>query len=882
MKKTSVSYLFLLWIAGFLFFSCKEVQPYLNTKLSFEERADDLLSRLTIEEKAELMRFDSPAIDRLGIPAYNWWNECLHGVGRSGLATVFPQAIGMAAMWDSRQMFDIATAISDEARAKHHHYVAQGKRGIYQGLTFWTPNINIFRDPRWGRGMETYGEDPFLTAELAIPFIKGLQGDDPRYLKLVATVKHFAVHSGPESNRHSFDVYPSDYDLAETYLPHFRRSVQEAGAYSVMCAYNRLRGEPCCGDKYLEDLLRNKWGFDGYIVSDCGAISDFYRESAHHVVSNAAEASAKAVKAGTDLNCGDTYAKGLLDALKQNLITEAELDLSVRRLLLARFRLGMFDPEGKVSYAQIPIDVVDCEQHRLLALESARKSKVLLKNDNNLLPFSKEVKKVAVIGPNADDPEILLGNYNGYPSDGITPLRGIIEKLPHAEVAYAQGAPLAEQLPALSLIPSDCFYTDKSLHTKGLHAEYFDNNRFEGGAKHMRVDPNIDFVWWDTAPFEDLPQARFAIRWRGVLVPPVTGEYALGGEAFTGFKLMVDGQVVAEGRDRHHARKQYGYMQLEAGKPYEIEVEYIQDETEYAHVKILWDLPNPRLRQEAVDLARSSDLVIFCMGLSPRLEGEEMRVEVPGFAGGDRVDIKIPAVQTELMKEILQLNKPTVLVLLNGSALSIEWEAQNIPAIIEAWYPGQAGGQAIADLIFGDYNPAGRLPVTFYKDVNQIPPFDSYDMRGKTYRYFEGEPLYEFGFGLSYTTFKYRLRSIPEKVKSGDEIAVTVDVTNTGEMDGDEVVQLYVSLPESNLQKPVRALQGFRRIHLKSGETRSVEFRLKPHQIAARNHENVPVVEAGKLQVSVGGKQPDAASLATGKVVQALVEIEGDNYFINE
>ncbi|OPZ32192.1 MAG: Xylan 1,4-beta-xylosidase precursor [Bacteroidetes bacterium ADurb.BinA174] len=862
--------------------SCQEKPVYLNTKLSFEERADNLLSQLTLEEKADLMRYDSPAIDRLGIPAYNWWNECLHGVGRSGLATVFPQAIGMAAMWDSKQMFDIATAISDEARAKHHNYVSQGKRGIYQGLTFWTPNINIFRDPRWGRGMETYGEDPFLTAELAIPFIKGLQGDDSKYLKLVATAKHFAVHSGPESTRHSFDVYPSDYDLAETYLPHFRRSVQEAGAYSVMCAYNRLRGEPCCGDKYLEDLLRNKWGFEGYIVSDCGAISDFYRGNAHHIVNTPAEASAKAVQAGTDLNCGDTYAKGLIDAVKQNLIAEAELDVSVKRLLLARFKLGMFDPDNEVKYAQIPIDVVDNENHRLLALQTARKSIVLLKNQGNLLPFSKYVKKVAVIGPNADDSEVLLGNYNGYPSKEITPLKGIIEKLPNAEVTFAQGCALAEKLPFFTVIPADYFYTDKSLQTKGLNAEYFDNNKFEGTAKHIQVDNNIDFVWWNKAPFEDLNQEEFSIRWKGVLVPPVAGEYAIGSEAFTGYKLLIDGKVVTQGRDKHHARKSYEYLQFEAGKPYEIEVEYVQDKTEYAHVKIFWDVPNPNLKQEAIDLAKNSDVVILCMGLSPLLEGEEMKVNVEGFSGGDRLDIKLPAVQTELMKEIQKLGKPTVLVLLNGSAVAFNWEAENIPSIIEAWYPGQSGGTAIADVIFGDYNPAGRLPVTFYKDINQIPAFDNYDMKGKTYRYFEGQPLYEFGYGLSFTTFEYKVKNIPSSVKTGENITVSVDVTNTGNMDGDDVVQLYVSLPDSKLQKPIRALQGFKRIHLKKGETQTVEFTLKPYQFAARNNENVPIVEAGKVLVSIGSKQPDANSIAVGKVLQVLVETVGDIYFVNE
>ena len=882
MKKFSVSRMFLLSIVAFIFFSCKQTPDYLNTKLSFEERVDDLLSRLTLEEKISLTRYDSPSIDRLGIPAHNWWNECLHGVARSGRATVFPQAIGMAAMWDTEQMYEIANAISDEARAKHHDYASRGKRGIYQGLTFWTPNINIFRDPRWGRGMETYGEDPYLTAETAIPFIKGLQGNDSTYLKLVATSKHFAVHSGPESTRHSFDVYPNDYDLQETYFPHFKRTVQEADVYSVMCAYQRFRGEPCCGDKYLEDLLRNKWGFKGYIVSDCWAIKDFYDPNAHHIVNTSAEAAVKAVKAGTDLNCGDTYDPGLMDAVKQNLITEAEIDVSVRRLLLARMKLGQFDPVAQVKYAQIPISVVENEQHRLIALVAARKSMVLLKNDNNMLPFSKDVKKVAVIGPNSNDREVLLGNYNGYPSEKTTPLSGIIEKLPLAEVRYAQGCHLAEKLPSLTAIPIDYFFTDKDKSTSGLQAEYFDNKDFKGKPKHTRVDESIDFVWWDKAPFQDMAYEEFSVRWKGVLVPPVSGEYAIGAEAFRGYKLYLDGNLLSSGRDDHHSRKQYEYVHLEAEKAYEIVMEFFQDHTEYSHAHLLWEIPNENLKQEAIDLAKESDLVVLCMGLSPLLEGEEMPVKVDGFQGGDRLHINLPKTQTDLIREIQRLGKPTVLVLLNGSALAFNWEAENIPAIIEAWYPGQAGGTAIADVIFGDYNPAGRLPVTFYKDVNQIPAFDNYDMKGKTYRYFSGEPLYEFGYGLSYTSFQYTWNEIPEKVENGKDISVSVDVTNTGEMDGDEVVQLYVSLPDSKLQKPIRALQGFKRIHLKKGETQTVEFVLKPHQFAARNNENIPVVEAGNVLLSIGGKQPDANAIKSAKVVQATVETIGDKYYVSE
>ncbi|MCE5332881.1 MAG: glycoside hydrolase family 3 C-terminal domain-containing protein [Bacteroidales bacterium] len=873
-----------LSVAALLFFdACKKTEPYLDTKLSFEERTNDLVSKLTLEEKVQLMRYDSPAIDRLGIPAHNWWNECLHGVARSGLATVFPQAIGMAAMWDTLQMHENAVAISDEARAKHHDYARRGKRGIYQGLTYWTPNINIFRDPRWGRGMETYGEDPYLTAELAIPFIKGMQGDDPKYFKLIATAKHFAVHSGPESTRHSFDVWPNDYDLAETYFPHFKRTVTESGVYSVMCAYQRFKGAPCCGNEFLEDVLRNKWNFKGYIVSDCWAIHDFYERNAHAVTATPEEAAAMAVKAGTDLNCGDTYAKHLLDAVKQGLLTEDKIDISVKRLILARMKLGQFDPEENVKYAKIPLDIVDCEQHRFLALQSARKSMVLLKNVNNILPFSKKINKIAVIGPNADNREVLLGSYNGYPSIETTPLKGIIAKLPDAEVKFAQGCELADGLPYLSVIPVQYFFTDKSLKTKGLKAEYFDNVQWQGTPKHTRIDGNIDFTWWTTPPFGDMQYDKFSVRWKGMLLPPVTGKYAIGGEALNGFRFYLDGKMLTFGKENeHHSRKGYKYVELKAGKAYEIQVEYIQDNSEYSNVHIFWDMPETNLKKEAVELAQNSDLVVLCMGLSPMLEGEEMIVKVKGFAGGDRLDIQLPETQTELIREIQKLRKPTVLVLLNGSALAFNWEAENIPAIIEAWYPGQAGGTAIADVIFGDYNPAGRLPLTFYKDINQIPAFENYDMKGKTYRYFEGEPLYEFGFGLSFTTFEYSIKNIPAEIKTNENIKVLVDVKNTGKMDGDEVVQLYVSLPDSKLKKPIRSLQGFKRIHLKAGETKTVNFTLKPGQFAARDNQNVAFVEPGKVVLSIGGKQPDNKSIADKKVVQQSVELKGDKFFINE
>ncbi|MDR0567104.1 MAG: glycoside hydrolase family 3 C-terminal domain-containing protein [Prevotellaceae bacterium] len=863
-----------LLCSALLFAACQpEPQPdYLNTKLSFEQRADDLVARMTLEQKALQLCYDAPGIDSLHLPAHNWWNECLHGVARTGIATVFPQAIGMGAMWDDEEMFRIATAISDEARAKHHAYAAQGKRNIYQGLSFWTPNINIFRDPRWGRGMETYGEDPYLTGELAVDFIKGLQGDDPRYYKVIATAKHFAVHSGPEPVRHAFDVYPSGYDLLDTYAPHFEKTVREGGVYSVMCAYQRLMGVPCCGSAFLENLLRNDWGFEGYIVSDCWAVNDFFNPKAHHIVETKAEAAAMAVKAGTDLNCGNSY-PALVEAVEKGLITEAEIDVSVKRMMVARMKLGQLDPDKMVKYAKIPYSVVDSKEHQALALEAARKSMVLLKNEGSLLPLSKEVKKVAVIGPNANDTEVLLGNYNGFPSNPKTPLKGIREKLPHAEVRYAQGCPLAAQLPSLQPVPAEALFTDAEKKTPGLHAEYFDNDRFEGAPKHVRVDPNVCFEWFTTPPFEDLPYDSFSVRWTGVLVPPVSGSYAIGGEAFRGFKLYLEEELLLQQRSDHHPSKVYEVRTLEAGKPYRIRMEYSQKDTEYALARLLWEKPQPDLRQEAVALAKQSDVVILCMGLSPLLEGEEMKVKVEGFLGGDRLDIKLPAVQTELMREIYALGKPTVLVLLNGSALAFGWEAEHIPAILEAWYPGQAGGAAIADVLFGDYNPAGRLPLTFYASVAQLPPFDSYDMTGRTYRYFDGKPLYEFGYGLSYTKFEYKNLNAPKTVKVGENIALSVEVTNTGKHDGDEVVQLYVAHEDAKRRVPIRALQGFKRIHIKAGETKTADFILTPQQLAQIDV-NRWVTEPGKVRLSVGGKQPDREAIDARRVAEASVSLE--------
>ena len=830
----------LLFLALFLWqFSCNPSQEYefafQNTDLSFEERADDLLNRMTLEEKISQLNYESMAIDRLGVPEYNWWNECLHGVARSGIATVYPQAIGMAATWDKDLMNRVATAISDEGRAKYHDFISKDKRGIYQGITFWTPNINIFRDPRWGRGMETYGECPHLTGELGVQFINGIQGSDPKYYKAIATSKHFAVHNGPESTRHSFDAVVSEHDLRNSYLPAFEKTVKQSQVASVMCAYNRLYGEPCCGNSpLLNEILRDEWGFDGYVVSDCWALTDFYVEGRHEVVETPAEAAAAAFKNGTDVNCG-SVSPNLAQAAQEGLISEVEINVAVKRLLLARFKMGQFDPDELVPFSTIPYDVVDSEKHQELALEAARKSLVLLKNENNTLPLSKELKKVAVIGPNANDIDVLLANYNGIPSNPITPLEGIKQKLPNAEIMYSLGCEHAERLPTLKPIPQTALFTDESLAESGLKGEYFDNLKWEGEPKHTQVDKEIDFYWWDKSPFEDLDGDNFSIRWNGYLVVPKDGEYALAGDGFYHYELFLNDESIARNSNIHHANKRFKYVDLKAGEKYKITMEFYDSHGD-ANVSLLWSTPRKDYEAEAISMAKEADVVLLFMGLSPRLEGEEMPVQVEGFHGGDRIRIDLPDFQQEFIRKIYAIGKPTIMVMLNGSAVAINWENDNIPAILEAWYPGQAAGTAIADVLFGDYNPAGRLPLTFYKDVNDIPDFENYNMDGFTYRYFKGKPLYPFGHGLSYSTFEYGEPTLSaSEVSSGEEFSVSIPVTNSGSMTGEEVVQLYISDKSSKDPRPIKDLRGFERVYLEAGETKTVEFALTSRDLAYWN-----------------------------------------------
>jgi beta-glucosidase len=690
---------------------------YLDPDQPVDARVRDLVSRMTLDEKVFQMISDAPAVERLGIPAYNWWNEALHGIARAGLATVFPQAIGLAATWNTRLMRKVADIISTEGRAKHHEALRKGQHGGCQGLTFWSPNINIFRDPRWGRGHETYGECPYLTARMGIEFVKGIQGDDPKYYKAVACAKHYAVHSGPESLRRGFDVHVSKRDLYETYLAAFEALVKEGKVGSVMGAYNRVSGEPCCASKtLLADILRGQWKFDGHVMSDCGAICFIYQH--HKTVETPEEASALAVNAGCDLNCGDTY-QHLARAAHLGLISEETIDRSLSRLMRDRFRLGMFDPPDRVAYAQTPYELNNCPAHGKAALHAARESLVLLKNEGNLLPLKKDaIRNVAVVGPGAMNVEVLLGNYNGLPDQPVTLLDGIRAALPKATVRYVQG----------------CEFTKDIM---------------EGG--------------------------------------------------------------------QHRA---------------------------------------------AAEIASKSDVVIACLGISPTQEGEEECSE------GDRAGIELPEVQVRLLQVLAKAGKPIVLVLTGGSALAVNWAQENVPAILMSWYPGQAGGTAVADAIFGKYNPAGRLPVTFYKSTEQLPPFEDYNMQGHTYRFFKGRPLYPFGFGLSYTKFEYSNLRVPGEVAVGKNLKIAVDVANVGQVAGDEVAQLYLSHISASVPTPIRQLAGFERIRLAAGEKKSVTFTLNPLQLACVADDGRRMIEPGEIELTVGGGQPDPttpSNILTGK-----------------
>lgn len=839
-----------------------QTRPWLDVRLPFEQRAAALVGRMTLEEKASQMIDGAPAIPRLGVPAYGWWNEALHGVARAGLATSFPQAIGLAATWNDSLIFAMAEVIGVEARAKYHDFLRRTDSTIrYQGLTFWSPNINLFRDPRWGRGMETYGEDPFLTVRLAIPFIRGLQGDDPRYLRAIATVKHYAVHSGPEPERHQFDVAVSERDLRESYLPHFEGGIR-SGAWSLMCAYNRVYGAPACGSALLLDtILRREGGFRGYVVSDCGAIDDIYLR--HRVLPTVTEAAALGVRSGTDLSCGREYAS-LVDAVQQGLVGEAQLDTSLVRLFTARMRLGMFDPPDSVPFAGIPLDSLDAPSHRELARRVARESMVLLRNQGGVLPLRRDLGTIAVIGPTADDWRLLLGNYNGDPADPVTPLRGIREAVsPRTRVLHARGSDLADGFPTLERVPAAALRT--AAGQPGLDVELFANRSLAGVPVHRAADTALAVKWFHGSPHPRVPADTFSVRWSGTIRAPASGAYRLGLWGTMKYRLYLDDSLVVEsvypwrdGEFPDPRLRQSGPLDLVAGRAHRLRVE-AEETYGDADLELVWARPSAGLEDEAVRAARQADAVVLFLGLSPRLEGEEMEVDVAGFRGGDRTTLDLPAVQQRLLERVAAVGKPTVLVLMSGSAVAINWAQENVPAIVAAWYPGQAGGAAIADVLFGDYNPAGRLPVTFYRGAADLPPFEEYAMAGRTYRYFTGTPLYPFGFGLSYTTFGYaNLRTSSDVAATTDTITVSFDLTNTGTRAGDEVAQLYVRYPGSAVPRPIRDLRGFRRVHLAPGETRTVTLPLPIDYTAYWDVDGDRwTVESAPVRLQVGASSTD-------------------------
>jgi len=833
-----------------------KMEPYENTDLSVGQRIEDIISRMTLEEKVSQMGNTSPAIKRLGIPQYDWWNECLHGVARAGIATVFPQAIGMAATWHQELIYRVAKAISDEARAKHHKAVEEGNRKRYYGLTFWSPVVNMARDPRWGRTQETYGEDPYLTSRMGVAFVKGLQGENSRYLKLVATPKHYAVNND-EERRHTGSAEVDQRQLREYYLPQFEACVREARAQSVMGAYNAVNGVPCCANHFLlTEILREEWGFSGYVVSDCGAINDIFKN--HHYTQSLEEASATAVKAGCDLNCGEAYPRSLVKAVHEGLISEKEIDRALTRLFKARFQLGMFDPPERVPYSKIPASVVDSPKHRELALRTAQESIVLLKNRNHFLPLSKELKSIAVVGPNANS--LQFGNYSGQPSRAVTPLEGILKKVSAKTVVrYARGCEIADEtLPVIS--PAYLVPEVKSAGMSGLRGEYFTNKNLEGTPVLIRTDATVDFDWGGGSPDPaKIPTDKFSVRWKGYFVPPETRTYKIGVVTDDGVRFYLDGRLVVDQWVDRSAAQNVVSVKLEGGKAYPIQIDYFEDMGD-AVVKLVWDFENAE-EEKALKIARESDIVIAVMGLDQTQEAEGM----------DRKRIELPRVQEEFLKKLFAVNPRIVLVLESGSPVAIRWANEHLPAILEAWYPGEEGGTAIADVLFGDYNPAGRLPVTFYASTEQLPPFDDYDLtKGRTYMYLREKPLFPFGFGLSYTTFAYsNLKLDSNRLGSTDSLEISIDLKNAGERDGDEVVQLYVRALHSKHLKQNRILKGFRRVHLRAGATRTLLFKLPISYLAYYDtNQKAFVVEPGTYEIQVGASSEDIRQKAEFEVVE--------------
>ncbi|MBO9713260.1 MAG: glycoside hydrolase family 3 C-terminal domain-containing protein [Sphingomonas sp.] len=836
-----------------------QAQLYKDPRQPIEKRVEDLVSRMTLEEKAAEMQNAAPGIPRLGIPPYDWWNEALHGIARAGEATVFPQAIAMAATWDPALLLAEGQVIAVEGRAKYNQAQRERNYDRYYGLTFWSPNINIFRDPRWGRGQETLGEDPFLTGTLATRFIQGIQGEDPRYFHAIATPKHFAVHSGPEPLRHGFNVDPSPRDLWETYLAAFRRTITEGKAYSLMCAYNAVDGKPACAnDMLLGQVLRGAWGFKGFVTSDCGAIDDV--TSGHKYRKTNPEAAAITVKAGTDTGCD--FKNEYLDlpkAVQAGLIGEAEIDVAVKRLFEARMRLGLFDPPSMVPWSSTPISENHSAAHRALALRAARESIVLLKNDG-ILPLGAKPGRIAVIGPNAASLIGLEGNYNGTPVGGVLPVDGIAAKFGAANVTYAQGSPFTPEL-ALP-VPRTAF-------GPGLKTEFFANTTLSGKPAAVRTSRAIDENWSGVAPAPGLDPNRYSVRWSGTIAVPAPGDYEFqvegsrcnpksNTEAFT---LRIEGaepfRIENGCRNPDAETGRTIKLHFADTRPRTIVLDYAHEARRNApHVALSWKAPAGALRDEALTAAKDADVIVAFVGLNAWLEGEEMPIDIPGFRGGDRTEIALPKAQADLVEALEATGKPVVIVLQTGSAIALGEVGDKARAVLVGWYGGEAGGTALAEVLKGEVNPSGRLPVTFYKSAKDLPPFEDYAMAGRTYRYFGGNPEYAFGHGLSYTSFTYsNLKLGASTVAAGSELEVSVTVTNSGAQAGDEVAQLYLSTAGRE-GAPIRSLKGYDRVHLEPGKSAVVRFHLSPRDMALADKDGVMRIAPADYRLWVGGGQP--------------------------
>ncbi|MGA3161669.1 MAG: glycoside hydrolase family 3 C-terminal domain-containing protein [Terracidiphilus sp.] len=869
----------------FAFFTiCSSAQQdaWLNTKLSPAERAHDLVGRMTLDEKAAQLEDWATAIPRLGIPDYQTWNEALHGVARAGYSTVFPQAIGMAATWDTGMVHEMGNIISTEARAKYNQAQREGNHRIFYGLTFWSPNINIVRDPRWGRGQETYGEDPFLTSRMGVAFVTGVQGNDLNHLRAVATSKHFAVHSGPETLRHGFNANPSPRDLEETYLPAFRATVIEGHVQSVMCAYNSIDDFPACTNKLLlKEHLRDAWGFKGFVVSDCGAIVDV--NQGHKKTADITHSAALALEAGTDLSCS-IWTPGfntLADAVRQGMVSEDLVTQAAERLYTARFQLGLFDPQGSDWLDKVPFSEDASPGHRRIALKAAEESIVLLKN-HGVLPLKSAPGHIAVIGPTADLLPSILGNYVGTPVNPVTPLDGIFNQFRNSPILYAQGSTLA--VGAGVPVPRTAFGLNQ-----GLKTEFFATTDWTGRPVATINQPTVQADWENALPVPQLATHDYSVRWSGKLIPPAPGHYIFTlepGDSFPyspveNYRFVIDGKVLGEGSLRQgNDISVMGNFQVILGaspsappvehfpkipsiavdftdtKPHDIRVEYSHAGDQFGGgLTLKWEAPAQAQLDEAVARAKESDVVIAFVGLSPQLEGEEMRIKIDGFNGGDRTSLDLPAPQQMLLEAVAATGKPLIVVLQSGSAVALNWANQHADAILEAWYPGVAGGEAVARTLAGLNNPAGRLPVTFYVSLDGLPAFTEYGLKGRTYRYFTGKPLWGFGYGLSYSTFKYSpVKLSAGTLKAGDPLTATVTVTNGSAVSGDEVVEAYLKTPQPD--GPIHSLVGFERVRIAAGTSRQVTISIDPRSLSSVNDKGKRSILPGKYTLSLGGAQP--------------------------